>query len=174
MITILRIGHRLARDKRITTHIALVARAFGAHKVIITTKDKKLEDRIYSLSKRFGGNFQIESGISYKKIIEHWNGIIVHLTMYGEELHCALDKIDKTKDLLVIVGAEKVHSEIYHLTNFNISIGNQPHSEVAALAVFLDHYTEGRWLTHQFNGKIKIIPTANGKTVISEKNREDS
>lgn len=174
MIAVLRIGHRPARDKRISTHIALVARAFGAHKVIITAKDKKLEERVCSLCKRFGGNFEIESGISYKKIIEHWTGIVVHLTMYGEELNRVLDKIDKTKDLLVIVGAEKVQSEIYHLTNFNVSVGNQPHSEVAALAVFLDHYTEGRWLKQQFNGKIKIIPTAHGKTVISkDRNREE-
>ena len=29
MITVLRIGHRPARDKRVTTHVALAARAFG-------------------------------------------------------------------------------------------------------------------------------------------------
>jgi len=35
MITVLRIGHRISRDKRITTHVALVARAFGADKILI-------------------------------------------------------------------------------------------------------------------------------------------
>ena len=35
MIIVLRIGHRIGRDKRITTHVALVARAFGANKIII-------------------------------------------------------------------------------------------------------------------------------------------
>ncbi|TLZ95287.1 MAG: tRNA (cytidine(56)-2'-O)-methyltransferase, partial [Methanobacteriota archaeon] len=30
MITVLRLGHRPARDKRVTTHVALTARAFGA------------------------------------------------------------------------------------------------------------------------------------------------
>ena len=41
MITILRIGHRISRDKRITTHVALVARAFGADNILVDTKDKK-------------------------------------------------------------------------------------------------------------------------------------
>ena len=41
MIIVLRIGHRIGRDKRITTHVALVARAFGANEIII---DKKVYD----------------------------------------------------------------------------------------------------------------------------------
>ena len=40
MIAVLRIGHRINRDKRITTHCALVARAFGAKKIFIDTLDK--------------------------------------------------------------------------------------------------------------------------------------
>jgi len=45
MITILRIGHRISRDKRITTHVALVARAFGAEKIYIDQKDTKIEEK---------------------------------------------------------------------------------------------------------------------------------
>lgn len=168
MITVLRIGHRISRDKRITTHIALVARAFGANKVIISTKDQQIEDNIRSICKRFGGSFEIETGVDYKKIIKQRNGTIVHLTMYGEELNKSIDKLDKDKDLLVIVGAEKVPHQIYHLADFNISIGNQPHSEVAALAIFLDRYTNGRWQYKQFNGKIEILPSNKGKKVVSK------
>ena len=47
MITVLRIGHRLGRDKRITTHVALVARAFGANKILIDTKDDIMEKNIH-------------------------------------------------------------------------------------------------------------------------------
>jgi tRNA (cytidine56-2'-O)-methyltransferase len=167
MINILRIGHRISRDKRITTHVALVSRAFGADKVMIDTEDKKIEDTIRSTCERFGGKFDIKTGVDRKKIIKNWDGTIVHLTMYGDELEKSINKIDKSKDLLIIVGAEKVPPQIYGMADFNISIGNQPHSEVAALAIFLDRYTKGMWQKKKFNGKIEILPSNSGKKVIS-------
>jgi len=168
MITVLRIGHRISRDKRITTHVALVARAFGADKIIIDRKDKKIEDTISSICNRFGGPFKIESGVDIKKTIRDWNGIIVHLTMYGEELDKSIKKIDKRKDMLIIVGAEKVRPIFYEKADLNISISNQPHSEVSALAIFLDRYTNGLWKKKRFNGKIEILPADKGKRVISK------
>lgn len=168
MITILRIGHRIARDKRITTHVALVARAFDADKIIIDTEDKKIEKTIKSTYARFGGNFEIETGVDKKKIIKNWKGNIVHLTMYGDELGKSIDEIDKSKDMLVIVGAEKVPGYIYEMADFNVSVGNQPHSEVAALAVFLDRYNKGAWQKKKFKGKIEILPCNKGKKVISK------
>lgn len=168
MITILRIGHRISRDKRITTHVALVARAFGADKILVDTEDKKIEETIRSTCNRFGGNFEIKTGVDKKKVIRDWDGTIVHLTMYGEELKKAIKKFDKDKDLLVIVGAEKVPPQIYEMADFNVSIGNQPHSEVAALAIFLDRYNEGLWHKKRFNGKIKILPSNKGKKVVSQ------
>ena len=168
MINILRIGHRISRDKRITTHVALVARAFGADKIIIDTDDKKIEETIRSTCDRFGGNFEIETGVDKKKIMKNWDGTIVHLTMYGEELEKSINKIDKSKDLLIVVGAEKVPPQIYEMADFNVSIGNQPHSEVAALAIFLDRYSKGKWQNKQFNGKIEILPSDKGKKVISK------
>lgn len=168
MINVLRIGHRIYRDKRITTHVALVARAFGADRILIDKKDDQLKDNIRSVCQRFGGDFKIETGISVKKIIKDWSGIIVHLTMYGEELGKSIDRIDKDKDLLVIIGAEKVTPDFYDIADFNVSVGNQPHSEVAALAIFLDRYNNGSWKDREFNGKIKIIPCNNGKNVISQ------
>jgi len=168
MITVLRIGHRISRDKRITTHVALVARAFGADKIFIDTKDNKIEDNVRSICTRFGGDFEIESGVNKKKIIKEWDGVIVHLTMYGERLNESIGEIDKNKDLLIIVGAEKVPPQIYEMADFNVSVGNQPHSEVAALAVFLDRYNVGNWSDKQFNGKIEILPNNKGKKVVSK------
>lgn len=168
MINILRLGHRISRDKRITTHVALVSRAFGADKILIDTKDKKIEKTISSTCKRFGGNFDIETGIDKNKIIKNWDGTIVHLTMYGDELEKSINKIDKSKNLLIIVGAEKVPPKIYEMADYNISVGNQPHSEVAALAIFLDRYTKGLWQKKKFNGKIEILPSNSGKKVISK------
>ena len=168
MINVLRIGHRIYRDKRITTHVALVARAFGADKILIDKKDDQIKENIQTVCQRFGGNFKIETGVNVKKIIKDWSGIIVHLTMYGEELGKSINKIDKKKDLLVIIGAEKVKPDFYDVADFNVSAGNQPHSEVAALAVFLDRYNNGRWQDRKFDGKIKIIPCNYGKKVISK------
>ena len=174
MIAVLRIGHRINRDKRITTHVALVARAFGADKIFIDNKDKMIENTINSVCKRFGGSFEIQTGVNLKQILKHWNGTIVHLTMYGDEMLRSLKKIDKKNDLLIIVGAEKVPPYIYHQADYNIAVGNQPHSEVAALAIFLDKFTEGIWQKKRFKGKVEIIPSVNGKHVTStdEKIRE--
>lgn len=168
MIIILRLGHRIDRDKRITTHVALVARAFGADGIVITTKDEKIKRNIQAVCNRFGGNFQIQTGVDPKKIIKSWKGSIVHLTMYGEKLEQAVNNLDATRDLLIIVGAEKVPPYYYQVADLNVSVGNQPHSEVAALAVFLDRFTKAAWQRKQFHGNIQIVPCVTGKKVLSK------
>ena len=165
VIAILRHGHRPERDKRITTHVALVARAFGADKIFISTKDDNIAKTIQSVVHRFGGDFTIETGVDAKRILQSWQGTIVHLTMYGESLETGLAKIDNTKDLLLVVGAEKVPRYFYDAADVNIAVGNQPHSEVAAVAVFLDRYTKGTWENHYFDGHLTIKPNPRGKTV---------
>jgi tRNA (cytidine56-2'-O)-methyltransferase len=152
----------------VTTHVALVARAFGADIIYITTKDEKIKKNIESVSKRFGGNFQVQTGIDHKKIIKSWKGDIVHLTMYGEELEKAIQSLDTNRDLLIIVGAEKVPPYFYEIADLNVSVGNQPHSEVAALALFLDRFTKAAWEKKQFDGNIQIIPCVKGKKVLSK------
>jgi tRNA (cytidine56-2'-O)-methyltransferase len=168
VIAVLRIGHRIERDKRVTTHVALVARAFGADIIYITTKDEKIKKNIQSVCKRFGGNFQVQTGVDHKKIIKSWKGVIVHLTMYGAELEKAIQHLDTKRDLLIIVGAEKVPPYFYEIADINISVGNQPHSEVAALALFLDRYTKAMWQKKLFDGNIQIIPCVKGKKVLSK------
>ena len=168
MIAILRIGHRIDRDKRVTTHVALVGRAFGADIIYITTKDEKIKKNIQSVCNRFGGNFQVQTGIDPKKIIKSWKGSIVHLTMYGEELEKAVQNLERNRDILIIVGAEKVPPYYYEIADINIAVGNQPHSEVAALALFLDRFTKASWQKKQFDGNIQIIPCVKGKKVLSK------
>ena len=167
MISILRIGHRPFRDKRITTHVALVARAFGADEILIDTHDEQIEENIHSVCKLFGGHFSIQTGVFPKNIIKNWQGSIVHLTMYGETLDRTMKNLDKNKDLLIIVGAEKVPPQYYELADFNVSIGNQPHSEVAAVAIFLDRFTNQSWMNKSFDGKMTILPSKQGKKVMS-------
>ena len=166
MITVLRLGHRKGRDKRVTTHVGLVARAFGANELLISAKDEGIERTLKDVTARFGGNLRVKSGISWRKTIEKWDGVKVHLTMYGEHVDEIMPKIPRNEDLLVVVGAEKVPPEVFKAVDFNVAVGNQPHSEVAALAVFLDRFLCGEGLRKDFRGRMRIIPCKNGKKVV--------
>lgn len=167
MITVLRFGHRPDRDKRITTHVALTARAFGADSIIISTPDEKLQSNVESVVRRFGGPFRIETGTPWRKVMTEFDGQIVHLTMYGETVETGLEKLDPDTDVLVVVGSTKVPREIYERADINIGVGNQPHSEVAALAVFLDRLTKGEGLKREFTDyEMKVLPDPQGKTVV--------
>lgn len=173
-VVVLRIGHRIGRDKRISTHVGLVARAFGADGIIFVgdieeSIIKKLEDVV----DRWGGPFFIKRIDSWRKTIRKWKergGLVVHLTMYGINIGESniIDELrTREKDILVIVGAEKVPREVYELADYNIAIGNQPHSEVSALAIFLDRLFQGKELLKEFeNAKLKIIPCSRGKKVV--------
>ena len=85
--------------------------------------------------------------------------------MYGLPIQEKINEIKRCKEnLLIIVGSEKVSGEIYQLSDWNISVTNQPHSEVAALAVFLNRFFDGKELKKEFQDtKIKIIPQERGK-----------
>lgn len=165
MIVVLRLGHRPARDQRVTTHVALTARALGADEVWVSTADSDLERSVRGVVDRFGGGFRIRTGVNWRKAIREWKGEVVHLTMYGEKLSEALQTIG-SKRLMVVVGAEKVPRDVYELAHRNISVGNQPHSEVAALAIFLDRLSGGRTLYKDLKGRLRIMPNPRGKTVV--------
>ncbi|MDR1403955.1 MAG: tRNA (cytidine(56)-2'-O)-methyltransferase [Candidatus Methanoplasma sp.] len=167
-IWILRIGHRPQRDKRVTTHVALSSRALGASGIFIDTEDKTLEKNIGSVVGRFGGNYSIRTGVPWRRMLEEFDGEVIHLTMYGQRLDEALPNIPREKDLLVVVGAEKVPPEVYQAADRNISVGNQPHSEIAALAIFLDRLTDGRNLYSDRSGQMTVVPNERGKTVVSK------
>ena len=166
MITVLRLGHRPARDKRVTTHVALTARAFGANAILVSTRDVALERSIRGVVRRFGGDFRIETGVRWRPILKEFPGTKVHLTMYGQRFEEVLPRV-RGRDLLVVVGAEKVPRELYDLADWNVAIGNQPHSEVAALAIFLERVLgPGAWDRDDFAGRVRIRPSARGKDVI--------
>jgi len=175
MIVVLRLGHRPERDKRITTHVALTARAFGADRIIIAAEeDEHVRESVEDVVRRWGGPFEITFDPGWRKFMRKWKergGAIVHLTMYGIHIDDAMPRIRKEleegRDILVVVGAEKVPREVYEMADYNVGVGNQPHSEVAALAVFLDRLLKGEGLRKSFeNAKLKIIPQERGKRVI--------
>ncbi len=176
-VFVLRLGHRKFRDKRVSTHCGLVARAFGADKIFYSgEKDDKLLESIKKVSMRWGGGFEVEYVRNWRKLIKEFRGVRVHLTMYGLELDEAVSEVREKavgKDVLVVIGGEKVPGEVYGLVDFNLSVGNQPHSEIAALALFLDRLFEGREFKKVFEGgRIKVKPSARGKVIIRKEERE--
>ena len=58
-LSVLRLGHRRDRDKRITSHLGLTARAFGADEVVLAgDRDPSALETCDSVTERFGGNFK--------------------------------------------------------------------------------------------------------------------
>ena len=171
-VIVLRLGHRVPRDKRVTTHVCLVARAFGAQGVFIAGDyDPSVIETVTKLTEKWGGPFWVEFTASPEKLVDCYKQkgwLIVHLTMYGLPIHEVLPSIKQRRrtGMLVVVGAEKVPLWAFEKADYNVAIGNQPHSEVAALAIFLDRLSEGRWVNLSFKGaKIRVVPTPRGKRV---------
>ena len=175
-VVVLRWGHRPERDKRLTTHVALTARAFGADGMILSDiEDEKVKASVKKVVESWGGPFFFEMGKPWRQAIKEWKekgGIVVHLTAYGENIQTSdvLNRIKACgKDIMVIVGSQKVPGEFFSekISDFNVAIGNQPHSECSSLAVFLDRLFEGKELEKEFeNAKLKIISQARGKKVV--------
>ena len=174
-IVVLRLGHRPERDKRVTTHVGLVGPALGARGMLLAADDRGVERSIKKVTTQWGGNFFVKTGVKWKDEIKRWKqggGKVCHLTMYGENI---LDVIDEIREeakkenarLMVVVGAEKVPYEVFEAADWNIAVGNQPHSEIAALALLLDYLQEGRELKAVFeHAEIEIVPKRRGKEVI--------
>jgi tRNA (cytidine56-2'-O)-methyltransferase len=168
-VVVLRLGHRPERDKRITTHVGLVARAFGAEEMILNGKDPGVLDSLKDVVQRWGGDFRVRECLAWKEAVRSFQqekGKVVHLTMYGSPLSDTMGEIRCHEKVMVVVGAEKVPPEIYQMADWNVAVGNQPHSEVAALAVFLDRLMEGKELQREFPGQLKILPTPRGKRLV--------
>lgn len=170
-VVVLRYGHRPGRDDRMTTHVGLTARALGADRVIFPDNATQGAETVADITDRFGGPFAIEQTDSQAATVRNWEGAVVHLTMYGlpvqdveTEVRTALD----TDPLLIVVGGEKVPFELYEHADWNVGVTNQPHSEVAGLAVFLDRLFDGHELTREWaDADRTVIPKATGKKVVS-------
>jgi tRNA (cytidine56-2'-O)-methyltransferase len=176
VIEVVRIGQRVVRDDRVTTHVALVSRAFGARKIFMTEVNPEIKDTLDKINKTWGGNFIVEFIDKWKSIVKKKkedNFKIVHLSMYGENINDVQGELSNEENLLVVVGAEKVPREIYELADYNVGIGSQPHSEISALAILLDRIQNGTQFEKSFtNAKRKIIPTKMGKNVQVDETRD--
>jgi len=169
-VAVLRLGHRPGRDDRMTTHVALTARAIGASRILLPGNASDAVATARSVTDRFGGPFVVEQDDSWRARLREWEGVVVHLTMYGEPVQtveAAVRAAGRTTPVLVVVGAEKVPFDVYEHADWNVAVTNQPHSEVAGLAVFLDRLFEGRELDREWTDADQtVIPKATGKKVV--------
>ena len=182
-IFVLRWGHRPQRDVRLTTHVALTARALCASGFILSdTLDSHIQETITKITKAWGGNFHFEMGTPWKRTLREWKakgGIVVHLTAYGENIQSSdvMSRIKAlNKDVMLLVGSQKVPGEFYssEVSDFNVAVGNQPHSECSSLAIFLDRYFGGKELAQPFaKAKIEIVPKERGKEIRSQESNVD-
>jgi tRNA (cytidine56-2'-O)-methyltransferase len=177
-IVVLRWGHRPQRDARLTTHVALTARALGASGFLLSdVVDKKIKETVEKVARNWGGEFFFEMEASWKSAVKDWKaegGVVVHLTAYGENIETSdvLQRIRRLRrKVMLLVGCQKVPAEFFsdEVSDFNVAVGNQPHSECAALAVFLDRFFNGKELAKEFRkAKIKILPQERGKKTVVE------
>ena len=172
-VVVCRLGHRPGRDDRMTTHVGLTARALGADRVLFPPNAGEAAATVTDITDRFGGPFTVEQSDRLTATVRNWDGLVVHLTMYGERIQDVESAIrtghrEKNQPLLVVVGAEKVSFDVYEAADWNVAVTNQPHSEVAGLAVFLDRLFEGRELDRAWeDADRRVVPRETGKHVES-------
>ncbi|AJF62174.1 MAG: tRNA (cytidine(56)-2'-O)-methyltransferase [archaeon GW2011_AR20] len=169
MIIVLRLNHRIFRDKRITSHVALTARAFLADKLYYSgEKDSNFEQSISKVCKQFGSKFEVEHCKDPVRFVKENKDkfTIVHLTCYGLNAQNQVNKL-KNRNLIIIVGGEKVEPIYYKLAEYNLAVTKQPISEVSALAILLHLLNNGKELDNEFkDAKLKILESENSKKVV--------
>ena len=168
-VWVLRLGHRPGRDERMSTHVGLTARALGADRVVFAGSADGPQKTVSDITERFGGPFDVEARESYRPLLPEWDGQVVHLTVYGlpiEDCEAEIRAAHRSEPLLVVVGSEKVAGEVYDAADWNVGVTNQPHSEVASLAVFLDRLFEGREFDQEWvDAERTVVPQERGKRV---------
>lgn len=168
-VEVLRLGHRPGRDPRLTTHLALTARAFRARAIHLEPPDPDLARRVASATDRFGGAFRVHGVTAWRPFLQKWPGPKLHLTMYGEDLDDVLPRVPSEGPVLVVVGGPKVPREVYELATFNLAVTHQPHSEVAALAITLDRLLGTPKVERREGARLEVRPHPRGKVVVDRR-----
>jgi tRNA (cytidine56-2'-O)-methyltransferase len=138
--------------------------------IVADIHDGQLEETLTHVVDDFGGTFTVKTGLPWRSTVAEWKrsgGMVVHLTAYGLPIQRIISKIRRGReDKMIIVGAEKVPREVYHLADWNVAVTNQPISEVSALGIFLDWLHGHRFSTRFAGERKRIIPTEHGKRIV--------
>ena len=146
--------------------------------ILSDREDPKIKETLRKIVRNWGGSFFFEMGTTWKEAVRKWRmkgGLVVHLTVYGENIETSdvLKRVKSSgKNILVIVGSRKTPDEFFDesVSDFNVAIGNQPHSECASVAIFLDRFFEGKELARRFKDeRLRIVSQRRGKKVVSMK-----
>jgi tRNA (cytidine56-2'-O)-methyltransferase len=133
----------------------------------LAATDQGVIKSIGDVVSRWGGTFFCTDNVRWRRCITEWKntgGTVVHLTMYGINLPDVIGEIRGKEKILVIVGAEKVPGEVFGLSDYNVAVTSQPHSEISSLALFLDHLFSGGELMKTYpDAQIRIIPSRSEK-----------
>jgi tRNA (cytidine56-2'-O)-methyltransferase len=133
--------------------------------------DDRLAQTVASVTRRWGGEFAVVPVDDWKSLVRSFPGAVVHLTMYGLSLERALPKIARHSSVLLVVGGAKVPSELYRFARYNVAVGHQPHSEVAAVAVALERLLGLPAPVGPGEAPQRIVPSARGKRVVGGRSR---
>ncbi|MFW6449277.1 MAG: tRNA (cytidine(56)-2'-O)-methyltransferase [Halobacteriota archaeon] len=168
-LTVVRLGHRPGRDERMTTHVGLTARALGADHVVLPASAAGAVETVRDVTERFGGPFEVEAVDDPRSWLAGWTGPVIHLTMYGLPVASVLESVVegvRGERAAVVVGGGKVGGDVFDRATWNVAVTNQPHSEVAALAVLLDRLLDGAGTPKRWrDAEARIVPSASGKRV---------
>ncbi len=168
-VVLLRLGHRKQRDQRTTTHCALAARALGAGGMWYTgEKDPGMEEAVTGVAGTWGGRFFVRHADGWKKVLrllKRQGFVSVHLTMYGLPYEKKIPAL-RRKNIVVVVGGGKVPKEVYYAADYNMAVTSQPHSEVAALGVFLERLGVNAVFT---GARLRVVPQERGKKVVGRR-----
>ncbi|HKT21151.1 MAG TPA: tRNA (cytidine(56)-2'-O)-methyltransferase, partial [Nitrososphaerales archaeon] len=122
------------------------------------------------VNRTWGGSFEAHLGVPWRKVIRDSKAeerSVVHLTMYGMPIQDVVVQLRKLDKILLVIGGPKVPGKVYHEADYNVAVTNQPHSEVAALAIALHEIQGGEELKRAFQkSKLRILPTPHGKRVV--------
>jgi tRNA (cytidine56-2'-O)-methyltransferase len=128
--------------------------------------DPALALRVAKVVEGWGGRFEIVPADDWKKVVRAFDGAVVHLTMYGESLPRVLPRLSRFRRILLVVGGAKVPPDLYRLATFNVAVGHQPHSEVAAVAVMLERLRGLPGPRPLTGARHQIVPQIRGKKVV--------
>jgi tRNA (cytidine56-2'-O)-methyltransferase len=128
-------------------------------------RDEALAERVASVTRRWGGAFAVVPVDDWKSVMRSFPGAVVHLTMYGLPLERCLPRLARHREILLVVGGAKVPPELYRQATYNVAVGHQPHSEVAAVAVTLERLLGLPRPTRPGEAPQRILPSARGKRV---------
>ncbi len=139
--------------------------------MLLHPPDTELAGRIAAVAARWGGTFEVLPAPDWRRVVREFDGPVVHLTMYGLPLDRVTPRLRRARRLMVVVGGAKVPPDLYRMARYNVAVGHQPHSEVAALAVTLSRLL-GVPGPDAWPGAVqRIVPRARGKHVVGGRTR---